>query len=109
MAREEVEVVIGARLLGICLIVLAAACSAGTAVYNRSLKTIDYMVVMSFHGLFGFVISLGMLSIKCFVLLDESSGFQETRMLDMAARDCTILAFGASIDAFSILGQIVAF
>lgn len=101
---------IGARLLGICLIVLAAACSAGTAVYNRSLKTVDYMVVMSFHGLFGFVLSLGMLSIKCFIMSDESSGVQdETKMLDMAWRDCIMLAFGVSIDAFSILGQIVAF
>ena len=101
---------IGARLLGICLIVLAAACSAGTAVYNRSLKTVDYMVVMSFHGLFGFVVSLGMLSIKCFIMSDESSGVQdEAKMLDMAWRDCIMLAFGVSIDAFSILGQIVAF
>lgn len=36
--HEEVEVQIGARMLGICLIVLAAAFSAGTAVFNRALK-----------------------------------------------------------------------
>ena len=73
LKKEEEEVVIGARLLGIGLIVLAAACSAGTAVFNRALKTVDYMVVMTFHGMFGFVAALMILCIKYFLIIDETS------------------------------------
>ena len=52
------DVSIEARILGITLIIVAAACSAGTAVFNRALKTVDISVVMFFHGMFGFMLSV---------------------------------------------------
>ena len=62
MTQNEEEAAVndsfGPRLLGICLIVIAAACSAGTAVFNRALKQVDIAVVMIFHGMIGFLLAL---------------------------------------------------
>ena len=44
-------------LLGIGFILLAAACVSGSAVFNRSLKTIDFNVVMVYQGIFGILIA----------------------------------------------------
>ena len=44
-------------LLGIGFILLAAACLSGCAVFNRSLKTIDFNVVMVYQGIFGILIA----------------------------------------------------
>ena len=61
---EELELLIGARLLGICVIILAAICFAATAVLNRALKTVDLNVIMTYHGLFGFFLALLIISAK---------------------------------------------
>ena len=71
----------------------------------------DFLVVMTFHGLFGFVVAVVILSTKYFVLLDDESktGIEETQMLELTLQDCVILAFGVFVDAGSVFGQTVAF
>lgn len=60
-AEEEVEE--GAEksatqyLLGIGFILLAAACLSGCSVFNRSLKTIDFNVVMVYQGILGILMA----------------------------------------------------
>ena len=52
---------------------LAAALSAATAVFNRSLKQVDYIVVLTYHGLFGFVVSLLFFTIDYFFLTSDET------------------------------------
>ena len=42
--------------------------SAGAAVFNRALRQIDYVVVMTYYGLIGFVASLFMLTVDYFII-----------------------------------------
>jgi len=64
--QVESETSISGRNFGILLILIAAAMTAGTAVFNRSLKSVDYVVVMTYHGLFGFIVSIVLLTINYF-------------------------------------------
>ena len=87
--------------MGISLIVLAAAFSAGTAVFNRALKTVDYAVVMTYHGLFGFVVTLAILTINYFILSSETA---ESSLLQLDGFECIMLVFGVLVDAASVFG-----
>ena len=109
---KDLELLIGARLLGICVIILAAICFAATAVFNRALKMVDFNVIMTFHGLFGFFLALLYISAKQLVnilLEEESQQLDQTQILEMEKQDCALLAFGVFIDAFSLFGKTVAF
>ena len=107
---EELELLIGARLLGICVIVLAAICFAATAVLNRALKTVDLNVIMTYHGLFGFFLALLIIAAKqLFVVFEEQRQLDQTQILEMDRQDCVLLAFGVFIDAVSLFGKTVAF
>ena len=97
---------IGTRTIGIMLIILASAFSACTAVLNRSLKEIDYVVVMTYHGLFGFIASIVLLTGKFFFINDPVETIQT---LHLQPIDCLMIAFGATVDAASVFGQTVAF
>jgi len=51
---------------------VASTFAAGTAVFNRSLKSVDYAVVMIYHGLFGFIASLAILTVNYFIVNPET-------------------------------------
>lgn len=85
---------------------MASVFAASTAVLNRSLKDVDFLVLMTYHGLFGFLASLLLLTINCFIVNPDTATL---RTLDCNGFDLLMLTAGASIDALSVFGQTVAF
>ena len=98
----------GKKFLGVIFVMLAANLTAGTGVFNRSLKAVDYSVVMFFHGLFGFICSV---SYFCFVYLFSGADKAEAmiKMFGLGTSDALMLTFGAIIDSVAVFGQTVAF
>ena len=99
---------IGTKLLGVIFVMLAANLTAGTAVFNRSLKAVDYSIVMFFHGLFGFLCAISYFS---FVYLFSGADKAEAmiKMFSLSTSDALMLTFGAIIDSIAVFGQTVAF
>lgn len=87
--EEEEQVVknasITARTCGIVLIMTASIISAWTAVFNRALKSVDYTVVMTYHGMLGFFASLMFLSVQFIVEeTDSDSEPAKLKTLDLS-------------------------
>ena len=95
-----------ARTCGILLIVIGSLTAAGTAVLNRSLRQVDYGVVMTYHGAIGFIVALFLLTVDQLVVADEED---KIKSLDNGLFDGGLLCFGATIDALSVFGQTIAF
>ena len=101
--QVESETSMPGRNFGILLILVAAATTAGTAVFNRSLKSVDYVVVMTYHGLFGFIVAILLLTVNFFCTDSKIES------LELGLSDCAMLTFGVLVDAASVFGQTVAF
>lgn len=116
------------------LIALGATFNAGTAVLNRSLKHVDFSIVMFFYGVVGFSAALMMFTFKYFSTMvvrhpdqvdttdsqvstiDEVSKIEKVRsadeevqLLTLERSDCLMLAFGVVMDAASIFSKTMAF
>lgn len=86
------------------LIIAASVISASTAVLNRNLKSVDYSVIMTYHGMLGFSASLVLLLVQFFVRDDVSEGEPGAMLktLDLTLFGGAILAFSVTVDALSV-------
>lgn len=95
------------HLLGIGLILLSAACVAGTAVFNRSLKTIDFFVVTVYQGLLGMIVALFYEIGRICSVGQDGSILRLTSLMD--GTDGWILALGLFMDVASIFCLTIAY
>ena len=90
---------LGAHSCGVLLVTMAAVCSAGNAVLNRSLRELDFLVLMTYHGLVGFMISLIILAANSLLLNADTAVL---RTPELQPSEVIVLTLGASIDALSV-------
>jgi drug/metabolite transporter (DMT)-like permease len=109
--EEEVEEENGKSateyLLGIGFILAAAACVSGSAVLNRSLKTINFNVVMVYQGIFGILVASSYEIGRIIISGSDESVLRLASLLD--ASDGGLLALGLFMDAGSIFCLTIAY
>ena len=94
-------------LLGIGFILLAAACLSGCAVFNRSLKTIDFNVVMAYQGIFGILIASSYEVGRTFISGSDESIWRLVSLYD--ASDCSFLGVGLLMDVGGLFCLTIAY
>ena len=68
--EEDNEAFLGIdwQTVGTILIITAAAMSAGSAVFTRALKEVDYVIIMTYYGMIGLVASVCILTVDYFFI-----------------------------------------
>ena len=94
-------------LLGIGFILLAAACVSGSAVFNRSLKTIDFNVVCVCQGIFGILIASSYEIGRTIISGHDESIWRLTSLYE--ASDCGFLGLGLLMDVGGIFCLTIAY
>jgi len=89
--------------LGIIFIFICSVMNAGTAVLNRSLKEVHYVIVLFFHSLFGILVT------GTFEIITVGFFDRPIYLLDFTLFDHLINISASVIGAISVMSQTIAY